>query len=395
MKLLLKKITVIIVTFLITSCQSLFVAKPYVSSVEQIFADKQFNKNAKQPETEEEIFSLPDDVKEKVKMIIKQHDTTHGRTTEILSMIFGNDSHNAIKYSNTATYTATQTLNNAQANCLSLSILAYSLAKVAEMSPIFQDVKIPEYWVSNSGRSWLNGHVNIKIPYSRLQNFVSGLELRGEDIIVDFEPSVKQRFDVESIERKRIVAMFYNNKAAEMLAANDEDSAYSYYKAAIQKDPSFAVSWSNLGVLYRNRGLLNLAELAYKHALELNPKSLNTMANMVILYRYTERDQEANRLQNKVDLARKSNPYYYVMLGTEALIQQNYSEAINLFDRSLRLDKKNHEAYYGLAKTYAALYDLDKATSYLHHAKRVALLTDDQKRYAQKLERLSTYAKVH
>jgi len=390
-KLLLLSLTILVST----SCQMHQPQSGQFAVDEELFADHYFDEASFIPETEDEIFYLPEETQAAINDIMLRNKTTQERTKAILALIFTGFDGKRIIYRNTATYTAAETLNNARANCLSLSILAYSLAKRAAMQVNFQDVKIPEYWVSDDNQSWLNGHVNVRILHSRLNNAVSGYELLGEDIVVDFEPSVKQRFDTENIDKKRIIAMFYNNKAAEAISSGNESRAYVYYKAAIKSDPSFAVSWSNLGILYRKNELLGLAELAYKKSLQLNPKSLNAMANLVVLYRYTGREREAIILQEKVDAARRTNPYYFVMLGNEAFNQSKLHEALKYFEKSLRLDRKNHEAYFGLAKSHAALRQIDKAEYYLRQAKRVSPFSEDQERYSRKLELLSTFARAH
>ena len=378
-----------------TSCQIHQQPSVLISSDEALFADHYFANEIFEPEPPEQIFYLPEATETAIDDIILNHKTTQERTKAILALIFTGIDGKRIIYRNTATYTAAETLNNARANCLSLSILAYSLAKRAAMQVNFQDVKIPEYWVSDDNQSWLNGHVNVRILHSRLNNAVSGYELLGEDIVVDFEPSVKQRFDTENIDKKRIIAMFYNNKAAEAVSNGNKSRAYAYYKAAIISDPSFAVSWSNLGILYRKNELLDLAEKAYKKSLQLNPNSVNAMANLVLLYRHTQRDHEADILQQKVDAARKTNPYYFVMLGNEAFNQNKLYDALKYFEKSLRLDRKNHEAYFGLAKSHTALQQIDKAEYYLRQAKRVSPFSEDQERYSRKLELLSTFARAH
>lgn len=390
-KLLLLSLTILVST----SCQIHQRQSGQFTVDEELFADHHFANLSFVPETENEIFYLPAETQVAIDDIMLRNKTTQERTRAILALIFTGIDGKRIIYGNTATYTASETLNNARANCLSLSILAYSLAKRAAMQVIFQDVKIPEYWVSDNNQSWLNGHVNVRILHSRLNDAFSGYELLGEDIVVDFEPSVKQRFETENIDKKRIIAMFYNNKAAEAVSNGNESRAYAYYKAAINSDPSFAVSWSNLGILYRKNELLDLAEQVYKKSIQLNPKSLNAMANLVVLYRHTQREHEADILQEKVDSARKTNPYYFVMLGNEAFNENKLQDALIYFEKSLRLDRKNHEAYFGLAKSHAALQHIDKAEYYLRQAKRVAPFSEEQERYSRKLELLSTLARAH
>ena len=122
--------------------------------------------------------------------------------------------------------------------------------------------------------------------------------------------------------------MFYNNKAAETFDRYNFAQTYRYYLAAIAADPAYAVTWSNLAVLYRQQNLYTLAEQVYHHSLALDPTSTNALANLAVLYRYNGNINAARQLEQQVHEKRKSNPWYYVMLGNEAVKRNELNEAI-------------------------------------------------------------------
>ena len=212
-------------------------------------------------------------------------------------------------------------------------------------------------------------------------------------ILYDFDPySLKKRFKTQPITEQRIVAMFYNNKAAFAFAEQNYAQAYAYYKAAIKTDPKFAVTWSNLGILYRIHNLNDLAENLYYHSLALEPDSINTLSNLAYLYRLQNKLNLADSLERKVTKQRETNPYYYLMLGNEAYIDQQYRLSIQHYKKSLSLDRQNHEAYFGLAKSYFILEQLPQAERYLTKAKQHALTKQDEKKYQNKLNLLNQIA---
>ena len=186
MKKRLKLFLLSLAIFMSASCQMHRSDNALFVPDEKLFADQYFTGDVVTPETPEQIFNLPPETQSVIDDIIVRHKTTQERTKAILLLMFAGTDGKKITYRNTATYTASETINNAKANCLSLSILAYSLAKRASIQTIFQDVKIPEYWVNENNRSWLNGHVNLRILHSRLNNATAGYEFLGEDIVVDF-----------------------------------------------------------------------------------------------------------------------------------------------------------------------------------------------------------------
>ncbi|MBZ9613751.1 tetratricopeptide repeat protein [Rheinheimera maricola] len=375
------------------SCQSLSPGQR-VSS-EHLFVDLQLAGETTQPETAEQIFALPPQTKVQLNELLSSNQSVEQRTKAVLKLIFSY-AQDGLLYDNEATKTAGETIASGKANCLSLSILTYSMAKELGMVPVFQDVKIPEYWTSMLRQTWLNGHVNVRLKQNRNLEGVAGFVLLGNDIVVDFDPySLKQKFPEKTISQQRIVAMFHNNKAAVAYAQGNMAKAYTYYQAAAAADPDFAVTWSNLGVLYRQHGLPDLAEKSYRHSLALDPYSTNALANLAFLYRQQGDIERATPIEQKVMLKRRSNPYYHLMLGNEAFIRNEHENAISHFKKGISLDQNNHESYFGLAKSFYALNDDKLAEYYLEKAHHYALSKDDQQRYKNKLSILNQTAKAY
>jgi len=61
------------------------------------------------------------------------------------------------------TLTAAQTIKNLKSNCLSNSILAYSLAHYFGIKAQFNNIHIPKYWALKNGFNLLTGHINLSI----------------------------------------------------------------------------------------------------------------------------------------------------------------------------------------------------------------------------------------
>ncbi|MDX5407266.1 MAG: tetratricopeptide repeat protein [Chromatiaceae bacterium] len=385
---------VCLATLLLSACAN----NNHISSVvesSQLFTDYPFPGIAETPETPEEIFALPKHVKQELVQLVADEYVAEQRAKAVLEYIFSS-AEDGLLYDNAATKTASETLQFGQANCLSLSILAFSMAKELGMDASFQDVQIPEYWTNQMGQSWLNGHVNIKLKQQSLVENSIGRSLLGSDVVIDFDPdTLKKRFPEYKIGINRVIAMFYNNKAAIAYAEKNYAQAYRYYAAAANTDPSFAVTWSNLAILYRQHGLYDLAEDSYKHSLAIEPDSNNTLANLAFLYRQTGNISKAEQLENRVLQKRKNNPYYYIMLGNEALEGRETAGAITHFKQAVTLDKTNHEAYFGLAKAHYLAGDKDQASRFMAKAKQYAVYKQDRQRYQQKLAVLNQTARVH
>jgi tetratricopeptide (TPR) repeat protein len=383
-----------LVAVLLCSCQSTQWSK-VKDDPAALLVDAHFNGQTYSPETEQQIFTLPEDTRRQLHRVINGQNVAERKAKKVLEFIFSY-ADDGLLYDNASTRTATETLAFGRANCLSLSILAFSMAKEVGMEAVFQDVQIPEYWTSDMNQSWLNGHINVKLRQNQITDNNIGISLLGRDIVVDFDPyTLKNRFPEHEINVQRVVAMFHNNKAASAFSDGNHAQAYRYYRAAIDADPKFAVTWSNLAVLYRVNGLHELAERSYHYSLSLDPTSTNTLSNLAYLYRQIGEVNKAKLLEERVLAKRNSNPYYYLMLGNEAYKRADLNEAINQYNRSLQLDRQNHEAYFGLARTYYLLENSSRASHFLEKALRTATTTQDQQRYEHKLSILNQVAKLH
>jgi hypothetical protein len=131
---------------MMTAGCSLTVQNELNTEPRQYLADHLFTAIPEQSiETEQQIFALPDAVYHDMLRMVRPLNSSREKADALLNYIFFLKG-KRISYETNATLTASETLAMQQANCLSLTILAYSLASVAEMNVLFQDVIIPEYW---------------------------------------------------------------------------------------------------------------------------------------------------------------------------------------------------------------------------------------------------------
>lgn len=336
-------------------------------------------------ETQEQVFSLDDAAKEYVYREFGQIHNTTDKVETMVRSIFDRSEFNLL-YVGSANTTATDTFHNRAANCLSMSIMTYALAKEAGLHVQFRHIDIPEYWTRREGVSLLNSHVNLRImPGADAK--VKYLARYGME--VDFDPlSPKKQFPSFEIEKRRVLAMFYNNRGADALLKQDFLEAYAYFRAAIYTDPHFASTWINLGFLYRLQEHYDAAQRSYEQALALEPKNLTAWDNTAVLFQMTGREQEAEDIQRRVERQRLDNPYYHQMLAKHAIEQQDWNAAIRHYRRAISLDRTRHEFYFGLATTYYYSGDKEKSAEMMKRARRSAREGDLKLRYQGKLDAL-------
>lgn len=370
---------------LVGGCQS--TSGPIVKEV-SLFHDSVFPQSKKYTvESEQEIFALNDDAKLFVAKKLLHIEDPIDRMKTLMASIFDRSDFNLL-YDNHANTIASETFNNRAANCLSMSIMTYSLAKHAGVEVEFQEVEVPEYWTRRDGFSLLNGHVNLLMrPEAETGRFY----IKPTGMVVDFYPFVaKKRFPQYRAEKHRILSMFYNNKGADALLKREFDKAYAYFQNALKQDPTFESAWINLGLLYRMAGHIDLAKQTYHHVFELNSDNLTAWENLAILYQNQGDLAMANKIREKVFRKRNNNPYYHFIQGEEALESENFDQAIVHFKKAIRINDKKHQFYFGMAKSYAGLGDFANSRLFLRKARRFADYEDEKVKYQGKLDLIAS-----
>lgn len=338
-------------------------------------------------ETPEEIFFLGEEAQRFAEKAVFEKSLLKKNVKGLVKAIFDH-ADRGMFYRNSANTNADTTFNNRAANCLSLSIMTYALAKHVGLNATFYEVDIPEYWTRREGYSLLNGHINLRIS---VPNNGPVAAVGGTWADVDFDPQMlRNYFPRNAVSMNKVISMYYNNKGADALVANRYTRAYSYFRAAAKLSPELQQSWVNLGVLYRMVDEYDQAEIAYKHALALNDDHLTAWENLSILYTYQDRDDEASRITQMVEAKRKNNPFYHYILGEQAFDSGDVELAISHYERGLKLDNSRHEILFGMAKAFHELGDISEAQRYLKRAVTHSPNEQEKQRYSSKLATLAS-----
>jgi Flp pilus assembly protein TadD len=374
---------------LLTACSS-GIPPHFAQQGESIYLDQRFPfAQSLSIESSEDIFMVDDTMKALVRDEIKTIRDPYYKAQALLEALFGQDSIK-VDYSATANLTARQAFYQRTANCLSLTILAYVLADEAKLDVDFQQVDIPEYWFQQGSYSLLSGHVNLVVN----GDFISGKQIiyGGKGLEIDFDPfAIKKHFDKRIISRSHVQAMFYNNKGAQALIAQDYDLAYRYFKAATLQAGNFSSPWTNLGYLYRLKGFELAAEKSYRHAISLNNNDLTALTNLAVLYHQQGNSAAATEIDSYLEMKRSDNPYYQFLLGNEAYVKGSYQAAIAFYKKALKMDANIDEFYFAMAKAYFQLGQYSKTRRYLNQAIKASQFDDVEALYVAKLQVLKEY----
>ena len=333
-------------------------------------------------ESPAQILTLPEEAKRfltKIRVTANLKQSTP--LEELVNSLFAEQAL-GLSYYGDANSTVAETFTNRQANCLSLTLMTYALAKGLGLDASLKDVFIPEYWSRKQGFSLLNGHVNVLLTDTR--------DPFATPRLVDFDARMQgQQFKSETMSVNRALSMFYNNKGANALVYGNYPVAFRYLRAALKQDDQFTAAWINLGVLYRFAEHYRYAEEAYQKVLQLDAQNLIARENLAILFRLTGRDSMANELAKEVHQLRVANPYYHLIRGDEAFEEGDFNLAHTYYRRAYRLDRTNHLILFALGKTALATGETDDAQAFLERAIKRAEIPADRQRYSAKLAIMS------
>lgn len=338
-------------------------------------------------ESESEIFELGDEAKAFAKSAIKGKLKTKDQIQALVQHIFARSDLNLL-YRAEANTVANQTFQNRAANCLSMSIMTYALAKELGFGVRFQDIEIPEYWTIREGQSLLNRHINLQVlPRPSLEH----IQFINRGFEVDFDAqATRQHFPKTLLKRNQVIAMFHNNNGADALLQKDYVKAYAYFRAAFLRSPNLPSVWVNLGYLYRLTAHYELAENIYLLAIEKNKNNLTAWRNLSHLYAHMGQNEKAKHIASRVRRKRSDNPFFHINLGDKAFRKEQWEIALQHYQRALKLDKSYHEVFFGLGKTYFELGNIKRSHYYLKLAKKKSRTEEEHTIYQGKINMLAT-----
>lgn len=291
-----------------------------------------------------------------------------------------------IDYDSQMTRTASQTFAAHEGNCLSLVIMAATFARQLDIGVTYQQVYDFDTWSRDAGFAVLSEHVNLLLgPRSQTVKVHQG----GTPMIVDFLPS-RQVADAVSrpIPERTVIAMYMNNRAAEVMVGGDVDRAYWFARAALEADPGFANAANTLGVIYLKREHLAPAERAMRYALQREPGNVSAMSNLSGILAAEGRTAEAQALVKRLARIQRRSPFYFYDRGVKAMQAGQFAEAARLFEKSLAQRPYDVQSHFELAIAASHLGDMRRAREQLGLAMKDSTSPESRAIYAAKLRHL-------
>jgi len=368
---------------LLSACAS---APSAVQPPPQLFQDQLFRPGTQRIDAAE-VFALSPAMQQYLDQEIARQLRQKGPRDGLLSALY-DKSQLQLDYDSQHTRNAAEAFADRRGNCLSLVIMTGAMARHLGLSVRYQSVFVDEFWARHGDLYFLTGHINMTLGRgtSTANTVVSS---DGDLLTIDFLPGAeirKQRSRV--VEEHTVVALYMNNRAAELLAAGAVDEAYWWVRAAILADPKLLQAYNTLGVIYRRHGNLAQAENALRHVLSQEPQNTQGMANMVLVMRDQGRTGEADTLSAQLKELQPFPPYRFFDLGMAAMREGRFKDAKQLFDREIARSAYFHEFHFWAAMASYGQGDMADTRKHLRLAMENSTTVKDRQAYTAKLELL-------
>ena len=176
------------------------------------------------------------------------------------------------------------------------------------------------------------------------------------------------------------------------------DQADMNYKVALKLNPKSAGAYKQLGILYIERGEPERAIEVYKRAVEKSPENAyiyTSLANRFKEKNLSEQLAELYHIASKVDLKDAS---YYSNLAYSLQEQNKHEEAIESYKKTIEIDPKHVDAYINTGNSLRSLCRYGEARERFEKAIEInpkegsayynlGAVLEDQGRYEEAIER--------
>ena len=326
--------------------------------------------NADGPPSPDEVLAIPTDLEQLLNDHLEVQRLTRDQLLDgLVEFIFSPQGLN-FQYIAYPTRDVSGTFEHREGNCLSVTLLFMALAHRMGLEAAAREVSVPMDWRREGSSLFEVGHINVLVT----------TPLRKA--IVDFEPDpiVARRTSAvhmgKTVSVRRMLAHFYNNRAAELLNNGDLEQAVAWSDQALKLAPGFSQALNNRGVIASRGGEVPAAESFYQASLELDPNNTSTLLNLISLYRRQNDETRTQRYQKRLENLRPRDPFFLWALGQEYATNGEFSRARRMFSRARRLMPEEPKFHASLAEIHWQNGEPQRALGLLQKALKL-VDTDD------------------
>ena len=351
-------------------------------------ADADFQPHQAVPAVEQ-VLAVDDAMRDYIARQLPATDRQATRQRRLLEALYAR-SGLQLEYDARYTRNAAQAFADRRGNCLSLVLMTAAFARELGMVVRFNEVDATDPWTLQGDLALRSHHVNLTLTDLR-EPLQQGQMLA---LTVDFVPGLDLRqVRMRRIELPRVMAMYYNNRAAETLAEGRVAEAYWLARAAVLQDPGFAPGRNTLGVVYHRAGRLDLAAAVFEQLLARQDEDPGALANLALVRRDQGRLAEAAALRARLaaveptalagDMPR-ALAGELLLRAQAALARGDLAQARQWLEADGQRHGPTHQQQFWLAQVLFRQGLAEEAEAALERA-RLASPPEQQPRYAGKL----------
>lgn len=327
-----------------------------------------------QPVPPETLLAVPEALRQEVRRRVPPHALT-GRQLEALARFLVAPEGLGLRYRHDATLSVAEAFERREGNCLTFTLITVALARELGVQAYGQDADAVS-WHQQGGSIYRTQHVN------------AGVRIDGRRFSIDLASNqVITREPPQPISDARLIAHYYSNRAAELLAEGEAQAALAHVRRAVEIDPQHAAALSNAGVIRARLGDAAGAEAEYLRALAVEPRHPGALFNLAELYARNGNGSLARDARERLQRELQRDPFHHFMLGLQHESAGDPQGAIAHLQRAVRLHRHDHRFHFALARVWIALDRDTRAARALQIARDLSV-GEQQQRYQAKLDSL-------
>lgn len=382
----LRTLSVLLCTLLLGACAT--VAPPPHAPLQELFHDQLFKPSTMNMDPEQ-VFALSPAMRDYLDREIAFQIRNRGPRDALLDSLY-TKGQLQLEYDSDRTRNAAEAFAQRRGNCLSLVIMTGAFAKHLQLPVRYQSVYVEDFWSRHGDIYFLTGHVNLTLA-RRKPEVHAFTTMEADQLTIDFLPGADIRGQrSREIDEQTVIGMYMNNRAAESLAAGAIDDAYWWVRASLKADPRMMAAYNTLGVIYRRRGLPELAQASFRHVLRQEPDNTQALSNLVLVLDEGGPGSESALLTAKLRELQPHPPYKFFDQGVAAMRRGEFEQAKALFDREIARSAFFHEFHFWAALANYGLGDVRAAHKHMTLALENSSNEREKQMYSAKLDWLRT-----
>lgn len=245
---------------------------------------------------------------------------------------------------------AAEALASQHGNCLSLALVTTAVSRVAGVDTDWQLTTRNPVYSSDGSVVYSANHVHTRLFDPTYKTRPGQITLRRPHVLIDYF-SERPTSGGITLKHHQIIALTYQNLAAETIADGDLDRSFHLSLKGLEHDPANPELYNILGLLHKRKGAWETAEAYYRHALDVGGERLVTLRNLqrLLLTRGREAEAEARSVARRIVALPDSDPFPLIKLGDEALQRGHIQIALNYYTRARDLAPYLHEIHARIA----------------------------------------------